>query len=101
MTGNEHARDNLMDASRKLERAAVLLREAAQAAMRGVDFDNHRQDALRAMFLVVEMILPKPVLYGRTVEDDPRCPRCADRGTDGDHVCDCEAGEPYRRSVAP
>jgi hypothetical protein len=29
------------------------------------------------------------------------CPRCADRGTDDDRACECDAGEPYRRSVAP
>jgi hypothetical protein len=45
-------------------------------------------------------------LSHRTVAESPegeevevRCERCCDTGRIGDHPCDCEAGEPGRRTT--
>ena len=94
---SEHSIKALRDASLRLERASVLLREAAQYEERGANYDHLLWDVGEAMYDVTKLVPPRPLPY----DTEPRCPRCADRGTDDDHACHCEAGEPYRRSVQP
>ena len=42
----------------------------------------------------IASVFPDPYSDGTAAAS--RCPRCADRGTDGDRVCECAAGDAYR-----
>lgn len=83
----------ILDLARRFESAACALREAATAHQIAAPcaLDSY-EDAMSA---VVESLSVAMAVDAR-VTSKHACPRCAGRGTDGDHVCECAAGDAYR-----
>lgn len=89
----------ILDLARRFESAACALREAATAHQIAAPcaLDSY-EDAMSAVVesLSVAMAVDARVTAATLRQSKHACPRCAGRGTDGDHVCECAAGDAYR-----